>query len=206
VLAAQDRCGRTRGRRDAGARGALGERSGPRHNGRSSVRGPAAHGGARAAGGAAQASARAGGRAGSRGAARAARPGVGPGASGGGRSGLSEPEAGRTARQREQAAARHGFGRSVAQRRGGARAGSGGARAGASWRAGLGRCVRGGPKSIASQTALARPKRRSASANAERVRKSAVQVMRLGCSRQQERGACAGGVKVHGSERVRAGE
>jgi hypothetical protein len=32
--------------------------------------------------------------------------------------------------------------------------------AGASWRAGLGRCVRGGPRSRASQTALARPEQR----------------------------------------------
>jgi hypothetical protein len=54
--------------------------------------------------------------------------------------------------------------------------------AGVSWRAGLGRCVREGSRSRASQTALARPERRSASANAERVRKSAVQVEpRSGC-------------------------
>jgi hypothetical protein len=32
--------------------------------------------------------------------------------------------------------------------------------AGVSWRAGLGRCVHGGPRSRASQTVLARPERR----------------------------------------------
>jgi hypothetical protein len=40
----------------------------------------------------------------------------------------------------------------------------------------------------------------------EQTRREREQVMWLGHARQQERGACAGGVEVHGSERVRAGE
>jgi hypothetical protein len=40
----------------------------------------------------------------------------------------------------------------------------------------------------------------------EQTRRERGQVMWLGRSRQQERGACVGGVEVHGSERVRAGE
>jgi hypothetical protein len=40
----------------------------------------------------------------------------------------------------------------------------------------------------------------------EQTRREREQVIRLGRARQQERGACAGGVEVHGSERVRVGE
>jgi hypothetical protein len=40
----------------------------------------------------------------------------------------------------------------------------------------------------------------------EQTRREREQVMWLGRARQQERGACAGGVEVHGSERERAGE
>jgi hypothetical protein len=120
------------GARGAGARAAeAGAAGGPQEPEASRRLGQAEAGAARAVVGAGvqQRPRRARGQADARGAeARAARPGVGLGASGGGRSGLSEPEAGRAARQREQAVARRGFGRSLAQCRGEARAGSGGAR------------------------------------------------------------------------------
>jgi hypothetical protein len=117
--------GRAGDGRSSGAAGGLQEPEASRRLGQAEA------GAARAAVGAGvqQRPRRARGQADARGAeARAARPGVGLGASGGGRSGLSEPEAGRAARQREQAVARRGFGRSLVQCRGGARAGSGGAR------------------------------------------------------------------------------
>jgi hypothetical protein len=116
---------------------------------------------------------------------------------------------------------------------------------GASWRAGLGRCVHGEPKSRTSQTALARPEWRKRECGARRCGRAGVRARR--CTQElaaqgggvQELGereraqdggrpalvrgsgvdetragagdvarACttAGGMEVHGSECVRAGE